>query len=68
MQMQVIRHPFWHSRRANVKAVRLGNIDDLLAGLGYTRADEGIVLFEMRAGQLAINKSKIAGDHIVGGD
>ena len=29
---------------------------------------KGIVLFEMRAGQLAINKSKIAGDHIVGGD
>lgn len=68
MQMQVIGYPFRHSRRANVKAVRLGDINNLLAGLSYTRADEGIVLFEMRTGQLAINKGKIAGNHIVGGD
>lgn len=68
MQMQVVGYPFRHGRRAYVKTVRLGNIHHLLGGLSDARANKRIVLLQVRAGQLAVNKSKVAGDHIIGGD
>lgn len=44
MQMQVIGHPLWHCRRADVVAVRLGNVHHLLGRQRDAGADKGIVL------------------------
>ena len=68
VQVQVVGHAVGHGRRADVVAVRLAEVDDLLRALRDARADHRVVLLAVRARRAAVDERLRAGDEVAAPD
>ncbi len=56
VDVQVVRDAVRHGGRADIKAVRLSQIDDLIGARRHAGSDERVVLLEVRSGRLAVDE------------
>ena len=68
VDVQVVRDAVRHGGGADVEAVRLAQVDDLVAARRHAGADQGVVLLEVRAGRLAVDEGDRAGHVFVPAD
>ena len=68
MQVQVVGDAVRHPGGAEVEAVQLGEVDELVGVLRDAGADEGVVRLPVRAGRPAVDEGGVAGDPVRSAD